>query len=291
MKEFLLKHFLKQTPEHLLYPGPQFSPENTVVNYIWIDYKPWKSSGPGDALCGARLSYFDKAYEQALQNPDAQFIMWVDFSRMDDLARFWVTSHYANWVRDNFGDLESPRVNLKLKDISKLPDYQQASLQIPETDLYKTRRPDLARLYVMRECLRIMPEKTYIMYCDLDVENVRIGCPQSQRILGQHGMVHTYVTSLNNRDKGEFLGLGYFIFRRDIAENFLNKLIPVAEKRVVTYGDSGICGAMMLALIDWQAEAPGRKTKELIHPDRKILYPVGHITPEDPIYAELGINY
>jgi hypothetical protein len=280
MKDFLLKHFLEHTPEHLLYPGPQFTQENTVVNYLWVDAAPWKSSGPGDAQCGVRLSAIDKAYENARKYPDAQVLMWIDFSRMDAKAQRCVQQHYA----DNAPD------NVTLKDLSTLADYRQASVALPETDHSKTRRPDLARLYVMRDCLRTMPEKTYVMYCDLDVEDVRIGCPKSQRILGRHGMVHTYVTSLNKPEKGKFLGLGYMIFRRDMAGPFLAELIPTAERHMLKDGHPGICGALTLALIDWQSAGPYRSENDVIHPDT-LLHPVGYIAPENPVYEALGMNY
>lgn len=276
----MLNAFLDQAPAHLLYPGPPFTQENTLVNYLWVDPQPWKATGPGDALCGARLSYFDKAYENARRYPETDFILWVDFSRMDDMARFWVQSHYAH----------SAPANMRLQNLWDLPDYRQASIQLPRQDLSKTRRPDLARLYVMRACLRTAPDKTYIMYCDLDTEDARIGCPHSQRILSRHGMLHTYVTSLNKPQHGAFLGLGYLVFRRDIADGFLAELIPLAEKQVVALGFTGIEKALNHTLQKWVAAQPGCHIKDLIHPET-LLHPVGYIMPEDPFYAECGINY
>ncbi|MCD8496642.1 MAG: hypothetical protein LRZ85_00250 [Alphaproteobacteria bacterium] len=270
--------FLKQMPEHLLYPGPEFSQENTVVNYLWINAVPYAASGPGDSLCGVPLNALDKAYDNACRYPDTKFILWVDYSRMDQMSRFWVESHHY---------VTAPG-NIELRDLSKLPAYTDASARLAD-DKSTTRRPDLARLHVMQECLKTMKDKTYAMYCDLDVEDVRIGCPKSQRILAQHGMVHSYIRSLHEPKREKILGLGYLLFRNDVGPNFLDRLIRQAEHNVITGQAPDICPSLHKMIGEWLAKT--RHTlDDVIHPDT-LLHPIGYDIPHDPFYEECGINF
>lgn len=272
MKHLMLNAFLKGMPEHLLYPGPAFAQESTVVNYVWVSAQP-RSEAPAHQPHGLPPDKFAKAYENARAYPDTDFILWVDFSRLNSFSRLWL---------ENYHRLKAPP-NVRLRDLNLLPDYKNASDRLSECAAARrpsTRRPDLARLHVLRECLRTMKDKTYAMYCDLDVEDVRIGCPKSQRILSRHGMVHTHVSHVSHPDQKNILGVGYMIFRKDVGPDFLDGLIPLAERHVIEGGHSGICGALTLALTDWtDEEGKDRCFRDIIHPDT-LLYPIGYKAPD-----------
>lgn len=280
IREFLFSTFIKSAQDaEPSYTGPSFKAENTVVNYVWINAKPFVPSGAGDALCGVPLSALDKAYDNARRYPEAKFIVWIDYSRMDPLSRFWVESHLYSMGSDN----------VELRDLSLLPAYKKVSDALGPAETSTVKRPDLARLHVMRECLNTL-DKEYVMYCDLDAEDARIGCKKSNKILARHGMVHTNVKSLNWPSKDKILGLGYMIFRKDVGTAFLDDLIPIAEKSVIDNTNYGIYFALKEALHIWAEKNPDRKINDVIHPET-LLHPIGYDIPDKKIYLETGINF
>ena len=251
--------------------GKIFAPrplENCVMNYVWINKEPVEPSGEG-ALCGVPLNHLDKAFRNAEKYPEATFNLWVDFSLLDDMSRFFITSHAY---------FSAPE-NLKICDLNDIPAYRELELFRGKSlsDIFA--RVDLARLFAMEHCFDTT-ETENVFYSDFDVDDVKLNSPQTSRTLAKYGMFFGTVGCgrLEN---------GYMVFRQGEGGGFLkNKLLP----KTIEDAKKGWDGwsALSLQLFHWSGD------KKIKNHDTKLSAPrlreMGYKIPQNLLYTECGIN-
>lgn len=250
------------------------------MNYVWINNSPYRPPPQGSPL---RRSPEGRrpALQNAARYPDTKFILWADYGRFDDTTRTLLQSHIYISGTPNF----------EIRNLRDIKPYAKASDALNNnTDDFS--RPDIARLYVLQDCFKKLPHDN-VLYCDLDVEDVRIGCEHTERLLQQHGLALSKTKIAPGTDRrsrltrgtkpATTLGLGYIALQQGMGETFLNKhLLRHAYYDIVQRKLTTIESAMKEAL---RAYGHGRP----VHPEI-LLPPISYKIPENLDYIEWKLN-
>lgn len=246
-----------------------FTMENTVVNYVWVNDISYEKALPVMPMCSVPLNAVDIALANAARYPDTKFIFWADYKRMDQPSRVLLQSHVYFSGTPNF----------EMRDLRDIKRYVQADRDLGYKGS-RFARPDLARLFVMQDCFQ-NTEYENVLYCDLDVDDVRIGCKQTEDLLQRSGLALSMTATLHSDEK--IIGLGYIALQRGEGETFLGKrLIPAAYRHIIEDDMGSIQFALEEALFLRLFPKP-------VHPEI-LLRPIRYQIPENPNYTAWGIN-
>lgn len=241
------------------------------MNYVWVNERPVK--GEADSpLCGVPLSHLDMAYKNAASYPQAQFNIWIDFARLDDMSRFFVHSH---------GYL-AKRENVTIRDLNDIPRYQTLN-ETPDHALPIWMQVDLARLLVLSHQLDESGARN-IFYADFDVDDVALDCPHAARKLHLYGMCFGRTFSSKRLENG------YIAFQRGRGSEFLNEEMIPQTMLAAGYGYNGYDALRSSLHSHWQYKLKwmeGGRDWDLSVPR---LHEMGYEIIPKPIYTRLDIN-
>jgi hypothetical protein len=250
-------------------------PRSSVMNYIWICEED-HSAVPQAGSCYVPLYKFDRAYKNARKYPDTDFIIWMDYERLDDSSRFFFESHFYLNASDN----------TQVRDLNELESYSNDALFKPEEEYNIFQQADYARLLVLQDCFE---NANYddVFYSDLDVKNVRVESARVANRLAQFGMV--FPEPLGGNKGG--IENSYMGFRRGQGESFLqDTLIPFTRDRIKDE-ENGF-GAFIDAIDTWMAAQD--KALRLTHQKLCLLAlapPMGYKMPVPKRYARMGFDF
>ncbi len=154
---------------------------SSVVNYVWVNDMPFEPGISDDEPeCGVPLHYVDMAIANAKLYPDTPFQIWIDLRLLDKSAtKLLLEAHLHH----------SGCKNIKIRDLREIYSYRSSFCFSPLlSDRSVWQRADMARLLVVRECLKEHPDKIAV-YADFDVEDVSIETHKFHKALSQHGFI------------------------------------------------------------------------------------------------------
>lgn len=174
------------------------------VNYIWLCPR---DEEPEDCETKLPLHYFERVYDNAKRYPEATINVWLDFKHLNAFDRFYLDSH-----RYFFDAL-----NINLCDLRDIPDYKNSPGFDKDSNIAIYARADFARVLVLRSEMQ-KEENKYVVYSDLDCEDVKLQDGKVRECLDDYGFVFGHAGK--NRSCNGFIGLAV-----QKAENFMESYL------------------------------------------------------------------
>lgn len=154
--------------------------DRVLVNYMWVNSHKTEMD-PENPECALNLGNIKRAVDNANRYPQADFRIWVDKQLLDE---------YSQFVLEQFINEFSNTDNIKVHDLQDIKDYAEDPYFVPLTSKQKGflkdafsrcgdrnvySRADLGRILVLDHCMQTEPERSRVIYSDIDCPDVRLG--------------------------------------------------------------------------------------------------------------------
>ncbi|MCB1537944.1 MAG: hypothetical protein H6865_06750 [Rhodospirillales bacterium] len=250
-----------------------------LVNALWLtEVSLSRDVAVGGAgVCGVPLENVDLFVKNANRYPSADFILWLDYKRINDNTRFWVGS----FVYDR-----SLHGNIRICDLNSIPAYENEdtfSLEKPASSARASIgsvyvRADYARILVLDHCLCHTKDRAFIIYADMDCMDVDLNW--AKETIAMHGIAaHDFG---HGRVSHAYIGL-------DPRDRLVRKWFPDLAVCALKDARSGYLGGDVFNMFVEALRADGR-FDGLIQVRKKLLPPLGHRLDPLPRLMELGIS-
>ncbi len=159
--------------------------DGMMVNYLWIfkDKIYQDPDGDEDTLSKVPLSEIAQAIDNANMYPDADVKIWLDFTQLDPMTKFWVES----FVYDG-----ATHKNIEVCDLNDIPEYRYSEVMHPDPEDYRMpgiwEQVDLAKLYVIDHAFRTTGARD-VYFADFDIEDIGIEAERHKDIMDEFEFV------------------------------------------------------------------------------------------------------
>ena len=229
-----------------------------TVNYLWLCARGPLNTFP-DYATRLPLHYFERAYANAKQYPEAEFNFWFDSNQLTFRDGFFLDSHRHAFEANN----------IQIRDLQSIAEYREMPGFAADTNIALYARADCARILVLNHLLQTQPDNRAV-YSDLDCEDVAIRNADIAEIIDEHGFVC-------GRSGGHHICNGYIAVQGDKGRSFMTEyLLP----RTVTSFQKNLVnhfGAFMDAVRTYRnAHCPELKYAELGRVELPLMRTVMH---------------
>lgn len=172
----LINFFEKAAAPPVKITGPK-----PLVNYIWINPEQ-VIDAPENPECAINLGNIKRAINNANSYPMADFNLWIDKKLM---------GAYSLSCIEAFISKHAQSANIQIHDLQDIANYRKDPYFIPLkpgqygyvsaafNDRSSVRnvysRADYARMLVLEHCMETMPDRTRIIYSDIDCRDIKLG--------------------------------------------------------------------------------------------------------------------